>query len=594
MKKVSLCFLFIVITSIHHSGAQSAVSSSAVNYTFSTPCTTNCTGCSSAVARTVQAKLNDVYNVKDFGAQGNGAADDTAAIQAAINCAYANGGAGVWMPAGTYVTSATLLILPNVDLHAARNTVTITPKADFDVLRPYSGSCMQGITVNVTSLGLNFTHAAILMNGMDAPYTTNTRMSGFNLVGEFQANQTNGYGIRFVASSAGANPIAYVIAEDFNISGFGTCISLEASTSWINANTFHNFSLQNSFIGISLTGQIGFSSTSGNQFTNFQVEGWAPTNASSRVIQVSGSGNYFEGMVWDYVAPITIEVIAGSDNIFVTPGVEYGAGTVDNGSDNRWIAGTINTNGSIQKNYVTFLDAAAGNLSLGSSAGSVATGSSNTFIGQEAGNAMANGARNTFVGSSTGMKQTTATDNTFIGATAGILNAAGSGNTFVGSQAGYSNTSGNQNTFMGMNTGIANTSGSCNTLLGRGAGGSQTTDNNNTFVGYFAGVMAMGSAQNTFVGSLAGDSTTTGSNNTCLGYNAGNTITTGSNNIVLGSNAVTSTALGNGQVVVGASTNPVITATSATTGSVKVPAEAAGFLTVVLNGQIVKFPFYNN
>lgn len=50
-----------------------------------------------AATRTVQDKLRDVVSVKDFGAVGDGVADDTAAIQAAINAAN-----HVHFPAGTY------------------------------------------------------------------------------------------------------------------------------------------------------------------------------------------------------------------------------------------------------------------------------------------------------------------------------------------------------------------------------------------------------------------------------------------------------------------------------------------------------------
>lgn len=56
-----------------------------------------------ASQRTVLDKLRDVVSVKDFGAVGDGVADDTAAIQAAINS-----GKAAFVPKGTYKISATL------------------------------------------------------------------------------------------------------------------------------------------------------------------------------------------------------------------------------------------------------------------------------------------------------------------------------------------------------------------------------------------------------------------------------------------------------------------------------------------------------
>jgi polygalacturonase len=41
-------------------------------------------------------------NVRDFGAAGEGAPDDRAAIQAAINACVAAGGGVVYFPEGTY------------------------------------------------------------------------------------------------------------------------------------------------------------------------------------------------------------------------------------------------------------------------------------------------------------------------------------------------------------------------------------------------------------------------------------------------------------------------------------------------------------
>ena len=58
-----------------------------------------------AQARTVQSKLRDVVSVKDFGAVGDGVADDTAAIQACINWASANRKPVVYIPRGQYKIS---------------------------------------------------------------------------------------------------------------------------------------------------------------------------------------------------------------------------------------------------------------------------------------------------------------------------------------------------------------------------------------------------------------------------------------------------------------------------------------------------------
>ena len=61
-----------------------------------------------AVPRSVQSKERDIVSVKDFGAQGDGVTDDTAAIQAAFNAVPQYG--NVYFPDGIYITSATLTV----------------------------------------------------------------------------------------------------------------------------------------------------------------------------------------------------------------------------------------------------------------------------------------------------------------------------------------------------------------------------------------------------------------------------------------------------------------------------------------------------
>jgi hypothetical protein len=61
-----------------------------------------------AVAQTVQTKLEQYVSVKDFGAVGDGVADDTAEIQAAIDAAPEGG--AIYFPNGTYAISAALIV----------------------------------------------------------------------------------------------------------------------------------------------------------------------------------------------------------------------------------------------------------------------------------------------------------------------------------------------------------------------------------------------------------------------------------------------------------------------------------------------------
>ena len=70
------------------------------------------------VTRTWQAKAQEVFSVKDFGAAGDGVTTDTTAIQAALDAANAAGGGTVFFPTGTYKTGA-LTLYANVCVRGA-------------------------------------------------------------------------------------------------------------------------------------------------------------------------------------------------------------------------------------------------------------------------------------------------------------------------------------------------------------------------------------------------------------------------------------------------------------------------------------------
>lgn len=82
-----------------------------------------------AVARTIPAKLSDSIDVKDFGAIGNGVADDATAINNAIAAAYTNGVSQVRLSdGGTYRIGSAIAMRANVAL-VGNKKATITQAA---------------------------------------------------------------------------------------------------------------------------------------------------------------------------------------------------------------------------------------------------------------------------------------------------------------------------------------------------------------------------------------------------------------------------------------------------------------------------------
>lgn len=73
------------------------------------------------------ADFAPVYNIKTFGAAGNGKAMDTAAIQKAIDAAHAAGGGVVHFPAGQFL-SGTITLQSNVTLYLSPGAVLLGSK----------------------------------------------------------------------------------------------------------------------------------------------------------------------------------------------------------------------------------------------------------------------------------------------------------------------------------------------------------------------------------------------------------------------------------------------------------------------------------
>jgi hypothetical protein len=137
-------------------------------------------------------------NVKDYGAQGNGVTDDTAAIQAAFNASLATVGQTVFFPAGTYLTMGTLNARLGLRIvGSGPSSVIRYTGADYALLfglgtlavdDPWTGMSIADLRVTAGGTAMG---SGIKVRGATRWSITNVQVDGF----------TKGYGILLGGSS---------------------------------------------------------------------------------------------------------------------------------------------------------------------------------------------------------------------------------------------------------------------------------------------------------------------------------------------------------------------------------------------------------
>jgi hypothetical protein len=156
------------------------------------------TATSTTTARPLGSRFGDSVNVKDFGAIGDGVADDTAAIQAAVN---GSGGKAVYFPSGTYKISQALVI--------SGSGVSLFGDGD-------SASTIF-TTANITMLELD--NASTMNNGV---------ISNLGFKAEITGTRTSNIGIRVKSSTAAW--FAHWKFECLRFIGVNTCWQCDAKT----------------------------------------------------------------------------------------------------------------------------------------------------------------------------------------------------------------------------------------------------------------------------------------------------------------------------------------------------------------------------
>jgi hypothetical protein len=192
-------------------------------------------------------------SVKDFGAKGDGATDDTAAIQAAINAAGVSGG-NVCFPSGTYIVTATLTVTEGVRIigiaAAKQTTPTSSTSNQVFIVHDFNGTfinVVSGTTDQNENSGFGITDISLVQRNGNGTGASGTAV---NIVATSETQRANWIVFNNVniETESGKNDWNYGINID------GTSATTGCRNIWIDktrivsaANSFGSIRLVKSF-----------------------------------------------------------------------------------------------------------------------------------------------------------------------------------------------------------------------------------------------------------------------------------------------------------------------------------------------------------
>lgn len=322
---------------------------------------------SGAAARTVQAKLRDMVSVKDFGAVGDGVADDTAAISAAI--AYAKSVAfqekEIQFPAGVYNVTKIDFTGVNFCTFRAMGTVQIVGKGTGTFVLGCDGYVPSG--VSTFSNSNKFIGGTWLVANSGGTYTHIFKFTAANncLFENFSISGSCG-------AASGANRIAVAInycwvnrfvnfdvgtpgAPGVGFRSFNFAVG-PASGDNVNNNILESCRIQAGALGAPYTGSVGIyieggnanavrtcdvsavdvgielNNTRGNVFENNYHEA---VNTIVRMVSGNSRGNVFLGGYYEVKTNGIAFEISSSRNTSIIGGRYTG---VSGGSNRTFVA----------------------------------------------------------------------------------------------------------------------------------------------------------------------------------------------------------------------------------------------------------------
>jgi len=237
-----------------------------------------------AVATTVQAKLRESVSVKDFGAVGDGATDDTTAIQAAIN----SGARRIYIPSGRYKVTSTL--------NLCNLAVTGVPLKIYGDATDYDNGTLTAGSVILSNPGAGSWVAEIVGSQfvtmedlMFVSTGTNTAKGGLIYARSTTANFAQNNSLRRViikiATNGGGTALANNCAEQF------VC-----DECWFEADISYITTLANEQGWTAANATIA-NTTFSNTAQSFRLTTFQPLTSTAMILTGLGTAN-FDNCVW--------------------------------------------------------------------------------------------------------------------------------------------------------------------------------------------------------------------------------------------------------------------------------------------------------
>lgn len=274
--------------------------------------------------RDINRKIDDLgINVYEYGAKGNAfyynetnkrfyedsnftilANDDITAINEALDVADKSLlQKKVIISDGIYTISNTIVIPRGVHLILSRNAI-IKPLGDFNIFQLKPECALEGGIIDLKEA--EFTKACIYANAEDIfqLYEQTHIVSNMNIKGKPGNANWKGTAILLEANTLNAY-IDNLKFNDITITNIGKGIHLRVDPSitdknqpsWVNANYFHQITMQNFEYGIYLEGHNTIPrDVGGNMFYQIQMQAEAGTK---RMIYCEGAYNRFDIFAWD-------------------------------------------------------------------------------------------------------------------------------------------------------------------------------------------------------------------------------------------------------------------------------------------------------